>query len=50
MIAVNEALKDEPEAVNRDPYGAGWFADIEVSDAIQLEELLESAAYQELTS
>lgn len=45
VIAVNEALLDNPAMVNEDPYGA-WF--IQVSQAEAPEALLDAAAYEEL--
>jgi glycine cleavage system H protein len=48
VAAVNEALTAEPELVNADPYGAGWFVDIDVSDAAGLEILLAPDAYRNL--
>ncbi|MBL4569032.1 MAG: glycine cleavage system protein GcvH [Flavobacteriaceae bacterium] len=44
----NENLEDEPELVNKDPYGAGWMVKIAISDASQLEDLLDAEAYQNL--
>lgn len=40
VIEFNEALEDEPETVNSDPYGAGWMVKVKVSDASQLEDLM----------
>lgn len=48
VVAVNEALAGAPETLNSDPYGAGWLCEIEVSDASQVEGLLDAAAYQAL--
>lgn len=48
VAAVNDALTSEPELVNRDPYGDGWLYEIEMSDASELEGLLDAAAYQAL--
>jgi glycine cleavage system H protein len=48
VSAVNEALAAEPELVNSDPYGAGWFVAIDVSDAAGLETLLAPDAYRSL--
>jgi glycine cleavage system H protein len=48
IIEINEALADEPEKVNTDPYGEGWMVKISISDASQIEELLSAAAYAEL--
>lgn len=41
----NAALADEPELVNSDPYGAGWFYKIKLSDSGELEALMDEAAY-----
>jgi glycine cleavage system H protein len=48
IIEINEALADEPEKVNTDPYGEGWMVKISISDASQIEELLSATAYGEL--
>ncbi|HSQ46444.1 MAG TPA: glycine cleavage system protein GcvH [Lutibacter sp.] len=48
IIEFNEALGDEPEKVNKDPYGEGWMIKIAISDASQLDELLSAAEYAEL--
>ncbi len=48
VTEVNGALEDAPETVNKDPYGDGWMVKIKISDAAQLDELLDAAAYQEL--
>ncbi|MDG1039899.1 MAG: glycine cleavage system protein GcvH [Polaribacter sp.] len=44
----NEALEDEPEMVNKDPYGNGWMIKVTISDASQIEDLLDAQAYQDL--
>ncbi|GGG94359.1 glycine cleavage system H protein [Polaribacter pacificus] len=44
----NEGLEDEPELVNKDPYGAGWMIKVTVSDASQLDDLLDAEAYTNL--
>ncbi len=44
----NELLEDEPEAINKDPYGDGWIIKIEASDLSELDDLLDAAAYGEL--
>jgi glycine cleavage system H protein len=48
--AVNSDLGATPELVNNDPYGAGWICEIEVTDAAEIEGLLDAAAYAELTN
>lgn len=46
IIAVNEELENKPQLVNEDPYGAGWFARIRLSDPSEADELLSPAAYE----
>ncbi len=48
VLEFNEAIEDDPELVNRDPYGDGWIVKVKVSDASELEDLLSSEAYDEL--
>jgi glycine cleavage system H protein len=50
IVERNDTLADRPELVNQDPYGAGWMVRVRVADAEQLGELLDAAAYDELTS
>jgi len=47
---VNEALRDTPEHVNSDPFGAGWVARLKLTDASGLDQLLDADAYAELTA
>jgi glycine cleavage system H protein len=49
VSAVNDALADQPELVNQDPYGAGWMFELEVTDLAQVDGMLDAAAYRELT-
>jgi glycine cleavage system H protein len=48
VAAVNEALAEHPEAINNDPYGDGWICEIEITDAAELDALLDAAGYQAL--
>ncbi|MDR1673782.1 MAG: glycine cleavage system protein GcvH [Bacteroidales bacterium] len=48
VIAVNPLLDGTPETVNNDPYNDGWMVRISVSDAGELDALLDNEAYQEL--
>ena len=48
VVEINETLKDSPEVVNSDPYGKGWMIKVEISDAAELIDLLDSVAYQAL--
>ena len=45
IIEVNEALDGEPALVNSDPEGEGWFFKIRLSNADELSELMDAAAY-----
>ncbi len=47
---VNSEVEDEPELINEDPYGKGWIAIIDMSDAGEIESLLSAAEYKELVS
>ncbi|WP_299155925.1 glycine cleavage system protein GcvH [uncultured Tenacibaculum sp.] len=48
VIEFNEALEDEPELVNSNPYGDGWMIKVKLSDDSQIADLLSAEAYQEL--
>ncbi|WP_319406021.1 glycine cleavage system protein GcvH [uncultured Desulfosarcina sp.] len=48
VTAINEALADEPERVNSDPYDSGWMMEIKASDPAELEALKSKADYFEM--
>jgi glycine cleavage system H protein len=48
VTAVNTALEDQPELVNRDPYGDGWIFEVELSDPAEVDGLLDAAGYRAL--
>ena len=48
VVAVNDALADGPDALNSDPYGAGWICEIEMSNPADIDGLLDAAGYQAL--
>ena len=48
IIAVNDALADEPGAVNQDPYGEGWMVRVRLSDPSEGDSLLDREAYEQL--
>jgi len=48
VIAFNKELESAPDKVNTDPYGAGWMIKIELSNASEVNDLLDAAAYQAL--
>ena len=45
IVAVNEALADNPEVLNSDPYGAGWLVKMTLDDPSELDDLMDSKAY-----
>jgi glycine cleavage system H protein len=46
ITAVNDALEDEPEIINVDPYGKGWIIKIKITDAAGLDGLMDADAYK----
>ncbi len=48
IIEFNEALEDEPEKVNSDPYGDGWMIKLKCSDLSQTESLMSADDYKAL--
>lgn len=48
IIEFNEALEDEPEKVNSDPYGEGWMIKIKISDASETDALMSADDYKAL--
>ena len=46
VTAVNAALSDNPETVNDQPEGAGWFVKVKVADAKEVDGLMDRAAYE----
>ena len=49
VVEVNEALADEPEKVNNDPMGDGWFIKIKITDTSELDNHMDEDAYKEYT-
>jgi glycine cleavage system H protein len=50
VAEVNQAVVDEPEKINEDPYGDGWLIKVRLSDPSEVDGLLDVAAYKELLS
>jgi glycine cleavage system H protein len=46
IVEVNTALGDKPEAINDDPYGAGWMVRVKLSDPGEKEALMDAKAYE----
>jgi glycine cleavage system H protein len=45
IVEVNTALADNPDAINDDPYGAGWMVRVRLADAGERDALLDAAGY-----
>jgi glycine cleavage system H protein len=45
IVEVNTALVGAPEAINDDPYGAGWLVRVKLADAAEVDALLDQATY-----
>jgi glycine cleavage system H protein len=48
IVEINEKLTEEPELVNKDPYGEGWFAKIRISDSKEIDTLLSAEEYKKM--
>jgi glycine cleavage system H protein len=46
VVEVNRTLADEPERVNKDPYGTGWMVVLETTNADEVKALMDAAAYR----
>ncbi|KAF0805862.1 glycine cleavage system H protein [Alcanivorax xiamenensis] len=47
VVAINDALEDEPELVNQEAFGNGWLFKIKMADPGELKEMLTADQYQE---
>lgn len=48
VVAVNQAIVDDPSLVNSDPQGAGWFFKLKLANVADIEGLMDEAAYKDL--
>ena len=48
VLEVNPALEENPELVNKDPYGEGWLIKIKPTNVAEMDDLLDAEAYQKL--
>ncbi len=46
VLEFNEALEDEPELINKDPYGKGWIIKIKILNTDEVNDLLDAEAYK----
>jgi len=49
IVEINEGLEDAPESVNESPYEDGWMIKIKISDASEVDGLMDASSYKELT-
>lgn len=49
VVEVNDEIADALERVAEDPYGAGWFVKVKMTDASEMDSLLDDAAYKKVT-
>ena len=45
IVEVNQGLAEDPQAINEDPYGAGWLVKARLSEASEHEALMDADAY-----
>jgi glycine cleavage system H protein len=50
VVEVNDALENDPELVNNDPYGDGWLVKVKMSDPAQIDALLDADAYTQIVA
>lgn len=50
VTEVNEALRSDPSLANTDPLNAGWFFKVQLSDASQLDALMDATAYDSFSA
>ena len=46
VISINEELTKTPELINSDPYGNAWMIKVEITDPVELDNLLDAAGYE----
>ncbi len=47
VVEINDDLKENPEAINEDPYGDGWMIKVQLTDMDELKDLMSSEDYAE---
>jgi len=48
VVEVNSILADQPDSINKDPYGAGWMIKVKVANPAEIDELLTAEQYAAL--
>lgn len=49
IIEINESLVDSPDSANSDPYGEGWLVKVKIAEKSEIDVLMNSAGYKEMT-
>ncbi len=50
VIEINDALANDPAAVNREPYGGGWLMKLRIADPAEADALLPAAEYEKIAA
>jgi len=50
VVEVNEALQDNPDTINKDPYGEGWIVKVKLADSSEVDGLMSAEDYDKFTS
>jgi len=50
VVEINQALADNPETVNADPYGEGWLVKVRINNEDELEDAMSADEYRELVA
>lgn len=50
VIEVNERLRDNPDIINKDPYGRGWIVKVKMGDMDELDDLMTAEDYEKFTA
>ena len=48
ILEVNKKLEDQPELINKDPYGEGWIFSLEIIQKEEIDKLIRATEYQSL--
>ncbi|MBS2210252.1 glycine cleavage system protein GcvH [Carboxylicivirga mesophila] len=48
VIEVNPELEDQPDLVNKEPFGGGWMIKVQIADTAELDDLLTAEQYKEV--
>lgn len=50
VLEVNKTLNDEPELINKDPYGKGWILKLKIKNKEEIKNLITKEEYEKLTT